>query len=154
MKLQRLWNIGFVGLVLFAIVTVAGLLSSPPAHAQGFYGRPINCVVAVSTATTVQAVGGDCVAQDRQMRVFITDVLFASSAASGTAADSFPTLKVGTGTTCGTNTAVVWGALSAANTTVWDDLGTPIVVPVGYDVCWIMTTGGSKFITIQGYLAP
>jgi hypothetical protein len=83
--------------------------------------------------------------------MFITDIEFGSSAASGTAADSFPTLKYGTGTTCGTGTTIFWQALTAANTTYYASLNTPIKIPQGNDVCWIMTTAGSKTIQLHGF---
>jgi hypothetical protein len=107
-----------------------------------------NCVVAVATATTA-TVGCASVYSTRAM--YVTDITFGSSAASGTAADSFPTLKYGTGSTCGTGTVVFWQSLTAANTTVVSNQSTPIKIPKGNDICWIMSTAGSKTIQIQGF---
>ena len=107
-----------------------------------------NTVVAVSTATTVQALQSS-IATNRA--IYITDIEFGSSAASGTAADSFPTLKYGTGTTCGTGTVVFWQALTAANTTQVANYSTPVKIPKGNDICWIMTTAGSKTIQIHWF---
>jgi hypothetical protein len=115
---------------------------------------PFNCVVAVSTATTIQAVGGSCIAPGAGLSLYITDIEFGSSAASGTAADSFPTLKSGTTGTCGTGTAVIWQALSTANSTVVANLSQPIKVAANSEVCWIMSTAGSKTIQLHGYIAP
>jgi hypothetical protein len=115
---------------------------------------PINCVVPVSTATTIQAVAAGCAAPGAGLSIYITDIEFGSSAASGTAADSFPTLKSGTGGTCGTATAVIWQALTAANTTQIANLSQPIKVAVNSEVCWIMSTAGSKTIQIHGFIAP
>lgn len=117
-------------------------------------GGSINCLVAVSTATTIQAVGGSCVAPGAGLSVYITDIEFGSSAASGTAADSFPTLKSGTTGTCGTGTAVIWQGLSTANSTIVVNLSQPIKVAANSEVCWIMTTAGSKTIQLHGYIAP
>lgn len=117
-------------------------------------GVPISCVVAVSTATTVQAVGGSCAAPGAGLSIYITDVEFGSSAASGTAADSFPTLKSGTGGTCGSATAVIWQALGVANSTTVANYTTPVKVTANNEVCWIMSTAGSKTIQIRGYIAP
>lgn len=113
----------------------------------------IRCVVTVSTATTLQAVGGSCAAPGAGLSIYITDVNFQSSA-SGIAADAFATLKSGTGGTCGAATAVIWQALSAAANITVDNLSTPIKVAANSEVCWINTTAGSKALQIGGYIAP
>jgi hypothetical protein len=112
-----------------------------------------SCVVPVSTATTIQAVGGSCAAPGAGFALFITDVNFGTSAAAGTAADSFPTLKSGTGGTCGSGTAVIWQGLTGANSTIVDNLSIPIKVAANSELCWIMTTAGSKTLRIGGYIA-
>lgn len=114
----------------------------------------IRCTVAVSTATTVQAVGGSCVAPGAALSIYVTDIDFGSSAASGVAADSFPTLKYGTGGTCGSGTTVFWQALTAANSTQTGNYSTPVKIPANNELCWIMTTAGSKTINILGFIAP
>jgi len=138
---------------LVAALLLAALVQSPT-KAQNFSGQPISCTVPVSTATTIQAVGGDCAAKPG-LRLWITDINFSSSA-SGVAADSFPTLKYGTGTTCGTGTTVFWGAFTAAavQTAVVENRTVPLILPVAVDVCWINTTAGSKFLVISGYYKP
>lgn len=133
---------------------VAALHYTGAGQVYGDHPGRIRCTVAVSTATTVQAVGGSCVAPGATSSIYITDVKFGTSAAAGTAADSFPTLKSGTGGTCGAATAVVWQALTAANTTVVDNLTQPIKLTANHELCWIMTTAGSKTIDIVGYIAP
>lgn len=117
-------------------------------------GTQISCLVAVSTATTLTAVGTSCAAPGAGLSIYITDIEFGSSAASGTAADSFPTLKSGTGGSCGTATAVIWQGLSVANTTIVGNFTTPLKVAANSEVCWIMSTAGSKTIQIRGYIAP
>ena len=144
--------------------TPAAATATQPAPLTGdVYGVPymrqdhparFRCTVTVSTATTIQAVGGSCAAPGASLSLYITDIHFATSAAAGTAADSFPTLKYGTGGTCGTGTVVFWGALTTANSTVVNNLSTPIKIPANNEVCWIMTTAGSKFIVLEGYIAP
>lgn len=113
----------------------------------------INCLVPVSTATTITAVGGSCVAPGAGLSIYITDIEFGSSAASGVAADSFPTLKSGTGGTCGTATTVVWQALTAANTTQVANFTVPLKLTTVHELCWIMSTAGSKTIQIHGFIA-
>lgn len=113
----------------------------------------IHCVVTVSTATTVQAVGGSCAAPGAGLSIYVTDVYFTSSA-SGIAADAFPTLKYGTGGTCGSGTAVFWQALTASAIVAVDNRVTPIKIPANNEVCWITTTAGSKAIQIGGFIAP
>ena len=88
------------------------------------------------------------------MSLYVTDVRFGTSAAAGTAADSFPTLKSGTGGTCGTATAVVWSALTTANSTVVDNMTTPLKLATVHELCWIMTTAGSKTLVVNGFIAP
>lgn len=143
-------------LVVAVLTNAAALWFLPPAHAQGdLPGSPIRCVVTVSTATTLQAVGGNCLAPGPQQSIYITDILFATNAA-GIAADSFNTLKSGTGGTCGTGTAVIWGAFTTAATqaTVVENLKTPIRVAANNEICWINSTAGSKFLVINGYVGP
>ena len=147
--------------IALAIIVALGFVLSlvpPPqkGHAQTIVnGRKdgFNCVVAVSTATTLQAVGGAC-ASPGTRPIYITDVEFGSSAAGSTAADSFPTLKYGTGSTCGTGTTVFWQAMITANGNIIANLTTPIKVPKSNDICWIMSTAGSKTIQIHGFYGP
>lgn len=138
---------------IVAGLLLAGLLGPTPT-AQQLRGDPVRCVVAVSTATTITAVGGDCTARTGYT-LYITDILFATNA-GGIAADSFNTLKYGTGTTCGTGTTVFWGALTTAATqaTVIQSFVTPIRLPQNVDICWINSTAGSKFLVITGYYTP
>jgi hypothetical protein len=138
---------------IVALVLLAGMVGPSP-RAQVMRGDPISCTVPVSTATTLQAVGGSCAARPG-LRLWVTDINFSSSA-SGIAADSFPTLKYGTGTTCGTGTTVFWGAFTAAavQQAVVQPFTTPYALPTGVDVCWINSTAGSKFIVITGYYTP
>jgi len=119
----------------------------------GLRFEPVRCVVTVSTATTITAVGGDCAAQPGRA-LFITDVLSMTNA-SGIAADSYNTLKYGTGTTCGTGTTVIWFAMTAAATqaTVIDNRQTVLRLPQNVDLCWINSTAGSKGWIITGYLS-
>jgi len=137
---------------IVALVCLAALLGPTPTAQQR--GDQIRCVVTVSTATTITAVGGDCAARP-QMALNITAISFSTNAA-GIAADSFNTLKYGTGTTCGTGTAVFWAAMSTAavQTTTFQHFPTPLRLPQAVDVCWINSTAGSKFLVITGYYTP
>lgn len=137
------------GDVAYPRANINGILHTMPWHPN-----LINCNVAVSTATTIQAVGGSCAAPGSGLSIYITDISFGSSAASSTAADAFPTLKSGTGGTCGSDTAVVWSSMGAANTTIKDNLTTPIKVTANNELCWIMTEAGSKVVRISGFIAP
>lgn len=139
--------------VIAALVVLLGLTLAPSAEAQ-LRGQPVQCIVTVSTATTITAVGGDCAAKPG-LTLWVTDILFATNA-GGIAADSFNTLKYGTGTTCGTGTTVFWGAMTTAATqaTVIQSFATPIRLPAAVDVCWINSTAGSKFLVITGYYTP
>lgn len=119
-----------------------------------FHPNMISCHVAVSTATTITAVGGSCAAPGANKCIFITSATFSASAASGTAADSMPTLKSGTGGTCGTATAVVFAQFNPANGGWHAPFPTPYKVPVNSELCWIDSTAGSKLVDILGFIAP
>jgi hypothetical protein len=114
---------------------------------------PITCVVQTSTATALTAVGGNCVAPGATRALYITSISFSASAA-GIAADAHPTLKSGTGGTCGSNTAYVWLKLSAAAVAVHDPFPTPIKVTANHELCWISSTAGSKAAVIVGFIGP
>lgn len=113
------------------------------------------CTVTVSTATTIQAVGGSCAAPGASTSLYVTDISFSSNA-QAIAADAFPTLKYGTGGTCGSGTTVFWGAFMPAATqqTIFESFATPIKIPANNEICWINSTAGSKFIVITGFIAP
>jgi hypothetical protein len=106
-----------------------------------------------STAVVITAVGGSCIAPGAGLSIYLTDIMFSASAA-GIAADAFPTLKYGTGGTCGTGTTVFWGALTAAAIRTADNFHTPLKIPANNEICWISTTAGSKFIVLSGFIAP
>lgn len=142
---------------VFVFVLLVWMAGLPPVAAQDVISAAnpllITCVVTVSTATTIQAVGGSCVAPGTNRSIYITDILFSASAA-GIAADAFPTLKFGTGGTCGTGTGIAWALLTAAATAAPMSLRTPIKVPANNELCWISSTAGSKFVFLSGYIAP
>lgn len=140
---------GWIAAILLLVALV-----TPTSHAQPARGDLVNCTVAVSTATTITAVGGQCAAR-AGYTLWITDIAFSTNAA-GIAADSFNTLKYGTGTTCGTGTTVLWGAFTAAATqaVVVQHFTTPMRLPVNVDLCWINSTAGSKFLVITGFATP
>jgi len=125
------------------------------AFARVDHPNRILCTVTVSTATTLTAVGGSCAAPGTGLSIYITDILFASSA-QAIIADTFPTLKYGTGGTCGSGTTAFWGAFQAAAVpaTTVQSLKTPIKIPANNEVCWINSTVGSKFVVIAGFIAP
>jgi hypothetical protein len=123
-------------------------------YVRTWHPNLIHCVVAASVATTLTAFGSSCATPGAGKSIYITDILFSSSAAGGTAADSFPTIKSGTGGTCGTATAVVWGSMTAANGVVVENRSTPIRIAANSEICWIMSTAGTKQIQVSGFIAP
>lgn len=137
------------GDVVYPVGTVERIPYVNNSHPNTF-----NCNVPVSTATTIQAFGGACAAPGAGLSLYITDIGFSSSVASSTAADSFPTIKSGTGGTCGTGTAVIWSAMTEANTTAISNRRTPIRVAANSEICWIHSGVGSKVVTVGGYIAP
>lgn len=153
---MKLWP-GFAALAVLAALIAAQEVvhqrDESVVHAQQF--ESISCVVTVSTATTLTAVGGKCIAPEPGLSLYITDILFATNAGA-IAADSFNTLKAGTGGSCGTATTIVWGAMTTAATqaTVTQTFRTPIRLPSANELCWMNSTAGSKFLVINGYKAP
>ncbi len=134
-----------LGLVLFAALWQ----SHPFVQAQSTVsGEPFHCVVAVTTATALTAVGGACGLPASDQSLWVTDILFSSNSA-GITADSFPTLKYGLTTATVT---VFWGSyiLSTGNLNAVQDLKTPIKIPAGNQIYFINSTAGSKFLTIDG----
>ncbi len=140
------------------LLLLVSLLGAGVASAQSSSpGIPVNCVVEVSTATTLTAVGGQCAASATVdgLALYITDILFSTNAGA-IAADSFNTLKYGTGSACATGTVIFWLAMNTAavQTVTPQSLRIPLRVPPGRDVCWINSTAGSKAIVLSGYRAP
>lgn len=138
---------GFIAIAILAVIALSQAFTGQTTvqgRKDGF-----NCIQAVSTATTLTAL---CSAVAPNRAMYITDIEFGSSAAAATfSADTFPTLKFGTGTTCGTGTTVAWQAMVGATGQVTSNLVTPIKIPKGNDVCWIMSTAGSKTVQIHGF---
>lgn len=141
----------FIATAVLAVALVGMWPKPQVAEAQQLQGQPFNCVVTVSTATTIQAVGGDCAATAGFVH-YVTGVNFSTNA-GGIAADSFNTLKYGTGGTCGTGTTIWWGAMSPAATQAQtgEAFTSPVRIPASNELCWINSTAGSKFLTITGY---
>lgn len=110
--------------------------------------------LAVSTATALTVLNG-CAAPGASLSIYITDINFSSSA-SGIAADTFSTLKYGTGGACGTGTNIIWAAFTAAaaQANVSQMLKTPIKLPANNELCWINSTAGSKLVIVDGFIAP
>jgi hypothetical protein len=150
------YNCGWVVVVLLFLLCV-GIASLSIVRGQNVTSSSrsnFRCTVTVSTATTIQAVGSSCVAPGAGLSIYLTGIQFSTSAASATAADTMPTLKYGTGGTCGTGTTVFWLGLTTANSTLINNLITPIKIPANNEVCWIMTTAGTKALVLTGYIAP
>lgn len=113
----------------------------------------VDCFIDASTATTLTLITG-CGAPGAGLSIYLTDISFGSSAAGGTAADASPTLKFGTGGACGTGTTSFWSAAISANTTVFQPLQTPRKITANNEVCFIMSTAGTKWVKLSGYIAP
>lgn len=114
----------------------------------------IRCTQTISTATTLTVMPG-CGAPGAGLSIYITDITFSSNVGA-IAADTFNTLKYGTGGACGTGTTVFWGRMTPATTqaSTDDHYTTPIKIPANNEVCWINSTAGSKFVVISGFIAP
>jgi hypothetical protein len=141
-----------LGLLVGLLLAVPSLEAQSPPFGHG--GPRLHCVQTISTATTLTLVP-NCAAPGAGLSIYITDILFATNAGA-IAADSFNTLKYGTGGACGTGTTVFWGAMTTAATqaTVVQSFATAIKIPANNEVCWINSTAGSKFLAVTGYVAP
>lgn len=113
-----------------------------------------SCVQTISTATALTLVP-NCGAPGASLSRYVTDISFSTNVGA-IAADTFNTLKYGTGGACGTGTTVFWGAMTPATTQakVDDHFITPIKIPANNEICWINSTAGSKFVIVNGYVAP
>jgi hypothetical protein len=135
--------LAIAALSLVAIVTLSG-----QNHPTGAY---FNCGMA-STATASTVVTG-CGAPGVGLARYITDISYNSSIISTTA--NFMTLQYGTGTACGTGTAVVYRqANSVAFLPVSEHFNTPIKLGANADLCFLHPGAGTRLINIQGYIAP
>jgi hypothetical protein len=147
-NLSRRFTARYLYLALAVIVFGLPLLAE--AQSVKPEGRNlIRCHTLVSTATTLTELTGCAV--EAGTTYYVTDIIFASSVISATAADSQLTLKYGTGTACATGTAVFWVASNLAHTTVTSHLQTPIRIPKGNAICWIDSPAGTKSVTVLGY---
>lgn len=141
--------------ILGVVVLLAGLILPSASFSQVVNPAQRNifrCTVVASTATTIQAVGGSCVAPGARLALYVTDIIMGSSVISSTAADSALTLKAGTGGTCGTATVSLLSVPALANTSVAMHLIAPMELPTNNELCWIHSPAGTKWITILGYI--
>jgi hypothetical protein len=115
----------------------------------------IKCGTAAVSVAVILTLATGCAAPGAGLSIYITDISFASNA-QAIAADTFPTLKYGTGGACGTGTTIFWGAFGTAATqmTIFQTFKTPIKIPANNEVCWMNSTAGSKFIVLSGFIAP
>ena len=145
--------LGSLGILL--VLLVAGFVATFSADGQTVdpASRVIfRCHVNASTATTLTAFGGGCVAPGTRQALFITDIIAGASAATGTTADSALTLKYGTGGSCGTGTVTITAFAVPATTSVYAQFSTPIKVLTNNELCWIDSVAGTKWLTILGYI--
>ena len=115
--------------------------------------RRVRCALDASTATVLTEVTG-CGVLGAGLSYYITDISFGSSAAGGVAANASPTLRYGTGANCATGPATWWSAATAANGSYVSNLSTPIKIPATNAVCMIMSTAGTKWVVLSGFIAP
>jgi len=140
--MTRLWILLFV--LIFGSASMVQAQSVAPERRN-----IMTCSTFVSTATTLTELTGCAV--EAGTTYYITDIVFASSVISATAADSQLTIKYGTGTACATGTTVAWVASNLAHTTVTSSLQTPIRIPKGNALCWIDSPAGTKSVLVVGY---
>ena len=147
-------GVALIAVVILSIALLKGPSIQTTSGPSSISGSEFRCIVGLSTATTIQAVGGACVAPGANVSLYITDVVSIASAA-GSTADSYNTLKYGTGGTCGTGTTSFYGFLSNATVETFSDhFVTPIKVPANNELCWINTTAGNKAWLITGFRGP
>lgn len=152
--------------VLVAVLFWAGV-SWGVAQAQGLWSdvrhevtvrnnvNAFTCSVVNSTATSLTAFGGSCVAgSPAGTALYITDITASSSAIATTTTDQYLSIKSGTGGSCGTGTATVWSAFNLALAPVVQDFTTPIKVAAGQELCWMDAAAGNKTFIVSGYTGP
>jgi hypothetical protein len=120
------------------------MLNSPRFH----------CIVVNSTATILTAFGGQCIAPPVGLSLHITSITASASVISSTTADNYPSVKYGTGGTCGTGTTTAWSAFTLALDAKHADFPTAIKIPALNELCWMHAAAGNKTFIVTGYLAP
>lgn len=141
-----------------SVVTMIASGSAAPANVQTVTTQRTNtfsCTMS-STATTLTEITG-CGAPGGfpyPVRRYITGIQWSSSIISTTS--NFMLLRAGTGSNCGTGTVDVWRSFAApAFSPVNPPIGsTAIPLPLGNALCFIHAGAGTRFINIQGYVAP
>lgn len=110
----------------------------------------VNCAI-TSTATTSTLVTR-CSAPGAGLSIYITSLQWSSSIISTTT--NFMLIQDGTGGTCGTSTAVRYRGFALAFTTVPVVFNTPIKVDANSEICFLHPGAGTRFVSIQGFIAP
>lgn len=130
---------------LLPLLVAASLVA--PFRAAALNPVPLVATSGLSTATTLTKV----VTGDATKTTYVWLWRAFSSVACTATADAHFTLKTGTGTNCGTGTAVVDGCFNQTTFTGCGSgtLPVPIIVPPGKDLCWIMSVAGSKWVTVH-----
>jgi hypothetical protein len=108
-------------------------------------------VLTNSTATTLTEIQA---APGAGLSLYITDITMSASVIATTTTDQQLNLKSGTGTNCGTGTAVVFSVYNLAFSGPSVKLVTPIKLPAATALCFIHAASGNKSVVVGGYIAP
>ena len=130
-------------------LTVDGTVAC--SNCGGAVGTPFQCAM-TSTATTSTVVT-NCGAPGANLTRYVTDISYASSIIATTT--NFMSLQYGTGTNCGTGTAVVWRMFNNAAfvPVIGHGMTQPIKLGTNTDLCFVHPGTGTRVLNIQGYVA-
>lgn len=140
-------------LVCLLTLLAAGFVGTAEAqfNVPTLFTARFQAVLTNSTATTLTEIQA---APVTGASLYITDITMSASVIATTTTDQYLTLKSGTGTNCGTGTAVVLAAYNLAMAGVVLNLQTPIKLPAASALCFIHAAVGSKSVVVGGYVAP
>ena len=108
----------------------------------------INSITTGTTLAEIKAAPG------ASKYLYITDIVLTSTAASTASADELLQLKTGTGTNCGTGTAVLFSCHNIANGGCSVSFQTPLKVAANTALCFMDAVVGTKSVNVSGYTLP
>jgi hypothetical protein len=140
-----------------ALTTLASSLPGAPREdTQGrlFVRTTMPDATWVTTLVTATTLTQLVAAPAAGLSIYVTDLGCSSSAATTATADQQCEFKYGTGTNCGTGTALAWATFLPALGSQVANFTTPRKLPAGAALCFMNAVTGSKTFDVTYYVAP
>lgn len=119
-------------------------------HVQ-FRGAGKTATSGVSTSTALLQL---IAAPGASLSIYITDIIYSSSAAATASTNEQLNLYSGTGTNCGSTSNLILPAFNIANGGYSHPFQTPLPVAANTELCWIAAAAGSKGVTVNYFIGP